>query len=146
MIYKKCIKCGQIKSLELFHKAPSNKDGRNSECKKCCHFRLKIQRRNPIFKQKFKEYQRNSIFKFRYGITTKEFEKMVKKQKNKCIICNEEPKKTKAFQTWNLHIDHCHKSKKIRGLLCHLCNRGLGLFKDDINLLKKAVKYLKKHN
>ena len=42
-------------------------------------------------------------------------------------------------------IDHCHKTGKIRGLLCDTCNRALGLFKDDIQMLKNSVAYLEKY-
>jgi hypothetical protein len=42
-------------------------------------------------------------------------------------------------------IDHCHKNRHIRALLCHNCNTGIGKFNDDINLLEKAIEYLKKH-
>ena len=41
-----------------------------------------------------------------------------------------------------LSIDHCHKTGKVRGLLCKHCNHGLGKFKDDVNLLKIAIDYL----
>ena len=43
-------------------------------------------------------------------------------------------------------MDHCHKTKKIRGLLCHTCNSGLGMFKDNIEYLKNAIKYLEVNN
>ena len=42
----------------------------------------------------------------------------------------------------NAHIDHCHETKVIRGVLCKLCNNGLGFFRDDVELLKKAIVYL----
>lgn len=44
------------------------------------------------------------------------------------------------------HLDHCHITGKIRGFLCSNCNTGLGLFKDNINLLESAIKYLRTHN
>jgi protein-arginine kinase activator protein McsA len=54
----------------------------------------------------------------------------------KCNICNKKEKK--------LHVDHCHKTKKVRGLLCGSCNKGLGLFKDDKESLLEAAEYLKR--
>lgn len=43
-----------------------------------------------------------------------------------------------------LYIDHCHKTNQVRGLLCFSCNSALGHFKDNVESLKKAIKYLKK--
>jgi hypothetical protein len=51
-----------------------------------------------------------------------------------CAICG-----TKGVK---LHIDHCHMTNHVRGLLCHNCNTGLGLFKDDVRLLAAAIAYL----
>lgn len=56
------------------------------------------------------------------------------KQKGKCAICK--------IDMTSLCIDHCHKTNKIRGLLCNPCNLGLGNFKDNPKYLKKAIKYL----
>lgn len=47
--------------------------------------------------------------------------------------------------TAKLVVDHCHASGKIRGLLCDLCNRGIGHFNDSVELLYKAIKYLELH-
>ena len=55
-----------------------------------------------------------------------------------CDICNAPLCKIK-----HKYIDHCHKTGMVRGVLCHTCNCGLGHFKDDIDLLNKAKKYLK---
>lgn len=62
----------------------------------------------------------------------------IKTQSNRCAICNE-LFKTKAA------LDHCHKTGKIRGVLCINCNSGLGFFKDNIPILKAAISYLERH-
>jgi hypothetical protein len=60
---------------------------------------------------------------------------MQKKQHNKCGVC-------KKDITNNYTIDHCHKSNKIRGLLCRQCNTVLGLVHDNTDTLQNAIKYL----
>jgi hypothetical protein len=78
---------------------------------------------------------------YTYGISKEEYLALIFNQKGKCAICKKIPKNKKG-----LFLDHCHNSKKIRGLLCSNCNSGLGMFLDDVKLLRKAVKYLKKNN
>ena len=72
-----------------------------------------------------------------YGISVEAYNDMVLKQDNKCALC---------FKPSNrrLDVDHDHKTGKIRGLLCGKCNKGLGLFYDDIDVFKRAVVYLSK--
>lgn len=141
--FKVCKSCLATYPLEKFHKN-KNRDGRFNICKICHHKRVAAWRAKN--RDKTPSYSRTSGLRHRYGITPEKFEEMVKSQNNKCLICGETPSNTKAFQTWKLHIDHCHKTKKIRGLLCHLCNRGLGLFKERSDLLEKALLYLKFHS
>lgn len=75
----------------------------------------------------------------RFNITSLDYDVLLLKQNNRCVICNcEETIKGKS-----LAVDHCHKSGKIRGLLCGACNKGLGQFKDDVSILECAIKYLK---
>ena len=74
----------------------------------------------------------------RYGITIKDYDKMYEDQNGKCAIC----KKEKTIKN-NFYVDHCHKTKKVRGLLCMRCNSGIGYFKDNTQLMKKAIEYLK---
>lgn len=45
-----------------------------------------------------------------------------------------------------LHVDHSHKTGKVRGLLCYNCNNGIGRLKDDVSVLEKAIAYLNKHH
>ena len=74
--------------------------------------------------------------KCKYNITLKEKNIMLKKQKNKCKICNIKFSKTRSC------VDHCHTTNKVRGILCNLCNVGLGYFKDNTKSLTNAITYL----
>jgi hypothetical protein len=60
-------------------------------------------------------------------------------QVGRCAICESEFNRTDN----KYHTDHCHKTKKVRGLLCGPCNVGLGMFKDNLHSLERAIKYLK---
>jgi len=83
----------------------------------------------------------------RLKLDVTEYYTMLKEQNNVCKICGKEEtrqSRTKG-KTCQLAIDHCHKTGKIRALLCHSCNVGIGSFKDNIELLKKAISYLEAH-
>jgi len=60
-------------------------------------------------------------------------------QNNLCAICGSPPPKGRR-----LHLDHCHETGQVRGLLCHHCNVALGFVKDDISILESAIEYLTK--
>lgn len=97
------------------------------------HVRAKYhewKRKNP---KRHWEIHRNGHLKRHFGITLEQYERMVKQQKGRCKICRKKTKRTLA-------VDHCHKTKKVRGLLCDFCNRSLG-FVDKMGL-KKIVRYL----
>ena len=82
----------------------------------------------------------DSYLKRRYGITLVDYTTIEAEQKFKCKIC-----RTSDFSEGRgsrMVVDHCHKTGEVRGLLCHSCNVGLGNFKDDPRVLKKAIKYL----
>ena len=79
--------------------------------------------------------------KWRYGISSEDYDAMLEEQDNKCKICLGE------FNDQTVtNIDHCHTTNKVRGILCPHCNRGLGQFKDNIKLLTKAINYLEEYN
>ena len=73
-----------------------------------------------------------------YGISETIYSIMLENQGHKCAICNKPESTGKA-----LAIDHDHKTNEVRGLLCNKCNRGLGFFEDNEELLKQALKHLK---
>ena len=72
----------------------------------------------------------------RYNLTPEAVKLLLEKQSGICRICE------KSIVD-KFHIDHCHFTNRVRGLLCTACNMGLGLFKDSEKLLERAIKYLK---
>ena len=85
-------------------------------------------------------YQRN------YGITEQQYRKMLEQQDYRCFICDSEGFLIgKNNHSEKLAVDHCHVSGKVRKLLCHNCNRALGLLRDDPRLLLKSAEYIEAH-
>lgn len=85
-------------------------------------------------------FNKESYFKRTYNITIADYGTMLQKQNNCCAICNTSINELKK----PLAIDHDHTTGKIRGLLCHICNTGLGYFKDSPTRLNAAISYLSK--
>lgn len=131
---KVCTKCGKKKSIDDFFKDKQKKSGRRPDCKEC---NTKV---STNWTKNNKDKHHGYEIKHKYGITVKEYEDMLLKQNNSCAICNSHISLFKS----RFHIDHCHTTGKIRGLLCVNCNHGIGTFMDNINLLENAIKYLKK--
>ena len=80
-----------------------------------------------------------------YNITLDDYEALLEEQGNVCAICGGEGfvmSRIKNNHVNKLVVDHCHTTGKVRGLLCHNCNRALGLLKDDAEILKNAISYL----
>lgn len=80
----------------------------------------------------------------KYGISAEETVAFWEKQKGCCGICKRKLPRHFHQGRRNFHIDHDHKTGKVRGLLCFGCNTGLGNFKDDMQRLKAAAAYLKR--
>jgi hypothetical protein len=85
----------------------------------------------------------SAYLKRNYKIDVDTYEKMLKEQKGLCKICEQPNFKMSTCHTGLLVVDHCHTTGVVRGLLCHNCNRGLGLFQDNPENLIKASEYLK---
>jgi hypothetical protein len=77
-----------------------------------------------------------------YGLSHDDFIALWNKQSGRCAICEVEMCSTGRSRN-SCHVDHDHKTGKVRGLLCLSCNHGIGKFKDDVELLAKAIVYLK---
>lgn len=92
----------------------------------------------PEVKLKKRDYNLRKCF----GIGLVDFEKMEDEQDHVCAICgNKETTERNGVQL-PLHVDHNHRTGKIRGLLCNRCNRTVGLFEDNIDIMASAISYL----
>ncbi|MFB6568365.1 endonuclease VII domain-containing protein [Streptomyces noursei] len=108
---------------------------RRRECRTCVkEYVAKWQRRN---KEKFAQYVLAYKLKSEFGITIEDRDRMLVEQNGLCAICKAEPHPTQG-----LAVDHCHDTGRVRGLLCHKCNRGIGYFKDSPERLRRAAAYL----
>ena len=138
---KICISCNFPRFLEEFQ-------GRRNQCKLCIknynrsrylanksdyysggRYRVKLAA-DPLFIRKQKLAK--------YGLTIERYEELLVSQGNKCKICG-------IFQqdlNYPLHVDHCHKTGKVRGLLCRGCNSAIGFLNDDPAVVGKALLYL----
>jgi hypothetical protein len=79
-------------------------------------------------------YSKDRYYKKTYGISKEQFEQIVYDAYSKCEICGTIPP--------IFHLDHCHKTNKIRGVLCNKCNQALGLAQDSPEILRKMANYL----
>lgn len=78
-----------------------------------------------------------------YDITLEEYLDMAEKQNFVCALCGKPNFAMKNAHSGCLVVDHDHETGKVRGLLCHNCNRALGLLHDDAGLMLKAAEYVK---
>lgn len=86
------------------------------------------------------DYARNTNLRRNYGITLDDYNRLAEEQGGKCIICGRVPEG--KHNQGRLHVDHDHKTGKVRGLLCSHCNRGLGFLGDSPDILRRAAAYL----
>ncbi len=127
---KRCSKCRQEKSCRSFHLDASRKGGRDHRCKAC--------RKGRVFSPKHKVSARANHFQRLYGLSLAERDFRIAEQAGVCAICKGPPRDGQS-----LHMDHDHKTGSCRRFLCSNCNRGLGLFRDNPELLEAAARYLR---
>lgn len=113
-------------------------------CSAACRSKEKqhLKKLKPKTTNPKKQKEKNKRNFDRYGITEEQFNAMYEEQQGKCFICGIE---AEASVKNTLFIDHCHKSGKVRKLLCHGCNCALGYFKDDPTVLRKAAEYVEQY-
>lgn len=152
---KTCKRCCVEKPVEEFCKRSSRSGGLASclECERkrkyeyAKEYRAKnqerIRERDRIYRKRYPDRVRRMNLKKTYDMTPEQYASMLSEQNNKCFLCDFSHR-TNGKREEQLHIDHCHVTGKIRGLLCTQCNKGLGCFKDRIDVLQKAVQYLQR--
>lgn len=123
---KVCRTCKEMKITEEFPKNTSYKLGRSSECKTCANIKAK-KYRDPTKKAMWKYGISEDLAKIYISIT-------------EWAICGNPQVPGKL-----MCIDHCHTTGKLRGGLCDFCNKGLGQFRDNKELLQRAIQYLEKY-
>jgi hypothetical protein len=150
---KLCPRCGETKSVEEFRPDRSRKDGRFSWCRPC-HAAWRREWRRSKKGEEYAERQRarkrtqeqserlalnrsdRALLK-RYGSSLDHYAELLDSQHGRCAICDKPESKLRR-----LCMDHDHETSRLRGLLCHNCNMGLGRFMDSPTLLQRAIDYL----
>jgi hypothetical protein len=133
---KRCSTCKIEKEFSKFNKSKSGKFGLHNQCRDCSKLWKPTPEKRKQYNKRTREWNRKKLS----GFSPEDFENKLREQNYRCAICEtEDPGAT------NWHADHDHKTGQKRGVLCHKCNTGLGLLKDDIDILCSAIEYLKNY-
>ncbi|MEH0442944.1 MULTISPECIES: endonuclease VII domain-containing protein [unclassified Streptomyces] len=114
--HKRCPQCEQVKPHAEWERDKSSSDGWSSYCRSCRAERNRV-----------------SYFQRKYGLSPAELDAMVAEQQGICCICLAAPAE---------HVDHCHNTGRVRGVLCFSCNAALGQFKDRPDAIRRAAAYV----
>jgi len=167
---KVCIKCNLKKPVDYFGTRSRNSDGKRGRCKKCEKLDRKAylsgekgsatskayakkwyaenmvseRRRQAAWAKDNAEhlfnYRRKSLLA-KYGINSDIYNSMITDQKGSCKICGT---KNPGRKNKHFYVDHCHKTGKVRGLLCAHCNLAIGQFGDNPDIILRASMYVRK--
>lgn len=137
-----CKKCGETKELTDFVSNKSCRGGRTHTCHKCSYQLLKS--RPAAAQEQHRKTQRRSYLKRKYGVTMEWYEDKLKEQKGLCAICSCDSSELRSRDAM-FCVDHCHTTGQPRALLCHKCNAGIGMLKDNPILVARAWTYLQQH-
>ena len=138
---KRCSKCRKQLPATAFSMVGSGKRAGHlvAQCKLCrVETQKQYKRSDPTI---YDRVEWPAKLKRQYNITVDDYEHMLAMQNGGCAICGA---CTPGSRTKRFHVDHCHSTGRVRGLLCHLCNRMLGLSRDDTSILRAAAAYLER--
>ncbi len=136
---KKCANCEEYKDLADFSPSKDKAFGVNAWCKMCTA-RVKNTRYTL-------EKARAEHLKRVYGLTIEAYEKMLVDQNGLCAWCGRSEtrragRKKRSENVPMLHVDHCHTTGRVRGLLCSACNQALGLLGEDPHRIEALLHYV----
>ncbi|MGW7330551.1 endonuclease VII domain-containing protein [Streptomyces sp. NPDC054840] len=117
--HKLCLRCGEVKPHAEWHRNATASDGLSTRCKAC----RAVEGRAGHLKRT-------------YGISEAQRDEMIAAQGGLCWICLKAPA---------VHVDHCHETGRVRGVLCFNCNSAIGKLGDDPDTLRRAISYLEGH-
>lgn len=123
--FKRCHRCRRSRKIEDFNRCRSRNDGRSATCREC-----------------WAEYQAERTLRDKFGLTRAQFDELLASQGGGCAICGTKNGMVRRGKELRLVVDHCHTTGRVRGILCNSCNNGLGRFKDDPKLLRRAAEYI----
>ena len=142
---KVCPRCKTEKPISEYWVRRNRKGNQSASRCKICSTKINKEWRdaNPGYEkrryQETKVYTREKHLKRKYGVDLQMYNEMLISQNGVCAICG----KLEADENHGvLHVDHCHETNQVRGLLCRNCNHVLGLFEDKPDRLQSAIKYL----
>ena len=140
MEVKRCRICGRELPVSCFYKRGDSLNRYRGECKECHSKKSKVYYKEH--KAEHRAVSRRYAMKKHYGMTEDDFNALYESQGGKCAICGKPLNKVGGARDQVAHIDHDHETGKVRGILCRLCNIGLGSFRDSLELMDKAKAYL----
>jgi len=151
--------CKQVnpQSLDRFSKISSARgNGFNSWCKNCtCDANKKRYHANPkkfieqnkAVKARNPDKYKDLRLRRKFNISLAHYTFLLINQGHVCMLCQqpETVRDSKSDKLKDLAVDHCHTTKKVRGLLCQSCNMAFGLIKENANTARRIYKYAKHH-
>ena len=148
---KKCSTCHVEKDVSEFSQASNYKDGYRGQCKKCRCTYQRVYNQTPDGKtaqarakvrmrpRRTHLVMRNEKLREKYGISHTEYEHILIEQGGGCAICGSQKSRGRYER---FHVDHCHETGQVRGILCHPCNMALGQLGDNLESIMRVMNYL----
>jgi len=138
---KVCSHCKTTKPITDFGEQYAYKDGHYGQCKLC---RSKLNsayaKVHPCKRKKTStETNRKNALKTKYGLSEDQYAELLSDQGGVCAICKTD---APGGRYGTFHVDHCHKTGIVRGILCHNCNVTLGKMGDSVDGVMKYLDYL----
>lgn len=145
---KKCPRCAEQKPVGAFAVDRGRKTGLQSYCRPCQAGTARAIREADIEKYRAKSrawYHAHPKSWWgirltqRYGLSLDDYDRMLISQSGRCLVCGNDFKHSR-----DSNVDHCHKTGRVRGILCTACNSGIGYFRDDPTIMESAITYLRR--